>query len=158
MDALDLLEHHHRLLEKLFTALKDGAETTPGAFEDAADLLVTHMTLEEQQFYPAVDARRAKDVLLSSLEEHLSLKRVLADLLELPPGDERFAPKLHVLAEQLEHHHDEEEDHLFPEVRKLLDAGERVELGIRMLALAERLGPAPRRRVLAQTDEAAPLP
>lgn len=159
MDAVDLLEHHHRLLEKQFTALKDGSETSPGAFKAAADLLVTHMTLEEELFYPEVKARRTEDILLESLEEHLSLKRVLADLLPLAPDDEQFGPKMHVLAEQLEHHHDEEEDHLFPKVRKLLSDDERRDLGLRMLArervLADR---APRKLVLGQTDEAAPLP
>lgn len=159
MDAVELLEHHHRLLEKQFTALKDGAGAEPAAFKAAADLLVTHMTLEEQIFYPAVNARRTEDILLESLEEHLSLKRVLADLLALAPGDAQWGPKLHVLAEQLEHHHDEEEDHLFPKVRKLLADDERRELGMRMLARADELErEAPRELVLDQTDEAAPLP
>jgi hemerythrin superfamily protein len=159
MDALDLLEHHHRLLEKQFTALKDGKETSLAAFKAAADLLVTHMTLEEEIFYPEVKAHRTEDILLESLEEHLSLKRVLADMLPLAPGDAQWDPKLHVLAEQLEHHHHEEEDHLFPKVRKLLDADARSELGIKMLARAEELErKAARKLVLDQTDEAAPLP
>lgn len=159
MDAVDLLEHHHRLLEKQFTALKEGKETSLAAFKAAADLLVTHMTIEEEIFYPEVKAHRTEDILLESLEEHLSLKRVLADMLPLKPGDDQWDPKLHVLAEQLEHHHDEEEDHLFPKVRKLLDADARTELGMKMLARVEELERnAPRKRVLDQTEEAAPLP
>lgn len=159
MDAIELLVRHHRQLEKRFTALKDSETPDLAEFEAAADLLAAHMTIEEQLFYPAVNAARTEDILLESLEEHLSLKRVLADMLALTPEDPAYGPKLHVLAEQLEHHHEEEEDHLFPKARKLLAADAREQLGERMQdevdSLAHR---APRRRILDQTDEAAPLP
>jgi hemerythrin superfamily protein len=122
MDAIDLLERHHRQLEQRFSALKESDRPSIEDFKAASDLLVSHITIEEQQFYPAVQARRTEDILLESLEEHLSLKRVLSDLLALATDDPQFSPKLHVLAEQLEHHHKEEEDHLFPRVKKLLDA------------------------------------
>ena len=44
-----------------------------------------------------------------------------------------------MLKEQVEHHHKEEEEHLFPKVRSLLDDGERRALGSAMLAHQERL-------------------
>ncbi len=159
MDAIDLLEDHHRQLEKQFSALKKAEAVRPEDFKAASDLLVTHMTLEEQRFYPAVQAARTEDILLESLEEHLSLKRVLADMLALKCDDPQFGPKLHVLAEQLEHHHEEEEDHLFPKVKKLLDSDARERLGAEMQTLAEQLEhQAPRKLVLEQTDAAAELP
>ena len=159
MDAIDLLEDHHRKLEKQFSALKDSEAVDAAKFRSAADLLATHITIEEQQFYPAVQAKRTEDILLESLEEHLSLKRVLADLLALKCDDPQFSHKLHVLAEQLEHHHKEEEDHLFPKVKKLLDADARAELGERMQASVDALtSGAPREIVVGQTDAAAPLP
>jgi hemerythrin superfamily protein len=158
MDAVDLLERQHRELERRFKALKAADRVDREAFKAASDLLVTHMTIEEQRFYPGVVARRTEDVLLEGLEEHLSLKRVLADLLGLTPDAPQFAAKLHVLAEQLEHHHEEEEEHLFPKVRKLLDEPARAELGDAMQALADELAREdPRELVLEQTDEAAPL-
>jgi hemerythrin superfamily protein len=158
MDAIELLERHHRQLEKEFSALKDSEAVDAAAFRHAADLLVTHITIEEQQFYPAVQAKRTEDILLESLEEHLSLKRVLADLVALPCDDPQFGPKLHVLAEQLEHHHEEEEENLFPKVKKLLDADAREELGQRMQAQIEVLERgAPRELVLDQTDAAHTL-
>ena len=158
MDAIDLLERHHRQLEKQFTALKDAKSVTAEDFKSASDLLATHITIEEQQFYPAVQAKRTEDILLESLEEHLSLKRVLADLLALSCDDPQFGPKLHVLAEQLEHHHEEEEEKLFPKVKKLLDADAREELGAQMQAQVEVLERgAPRKLVLGQTDAAHTL-
>jgi len=159
MDAIDILERHHRQLEQRFSALTASDSPVLADFTAAADLLVVHMTIEEELFYPAVHAARTEDVLLESLEEHLSLKRVLADMLALTPDDPPFGPKLHVLAEQLEHHHKEEEDHLFPEAKKLLDAEAREALGARMQAKVDSLAhQAPRTRVRDQTDDAAPLP
>jgi hypothetical protein len=106
-----------------------------------------------------VNAKPTEQVLLGSLEEHLSLKRLLADLLELPPDDPTFEPKFKVLQEQTEHHHGEEEQHLFPKVRDLIGASERAALGQRMLALQQRLQRTGESRdvVADQTDRAAPL-
>jgi hemerythrin superfamily protein len=128
-------------------------------FAQVADQLTLHIASEEQIFYPAVRAKRTEDILLESLEEHLSLKRLLADLLELEPSEQTFEPKFKVLKEQAEHHHKEEEEHLFPKVTKLLDAAHRAELGRKMLDLQNRLGKAgePRELVTDQTDAAAPL-
>ena len=159
MDAIDLLKSQHRQIETLFSALKKADAVRPEDFKAASDLLVTHITIEEQRFYPAVQAGRTEDILLESLEEHLSLKRVLADMLALASTDPQFGPKLHVLAEQLEHHHEEEENHLFPKVKKLLDAEAREQLGVAMQTLADELEHrAPRTLVLDQTDAAATLP
>jgi len=158
MDAIDLLESHHRELEKQFSALKKSDKPDADDFKAASDLLVSHITIEEQQFYPAVKAKRTEDILLESLEEHLSIKRVLADMLDLRSDDPQFGPKLHVLAEQLEHHHKEEEDDLFPKAKKLLDSDAREALGASMEAkLAELKHQAPRKLVHDQTDAAAPL-
>ena len=48
----------------------------------------------------------------------MSLKRLLADLLPLAPSAQNFEAKFKVLKEQTEHHHREEEEHLFPRFRK----------------------------------------
>ena len=161
MDAIDLLVRQHRKMEKAMAALLDSSDDAAkkSLFSDVADDLTTHIESEEQVFYPAVKAKRTEDILLESLEEHLSLKRLLADLLDLDPSDETFEPKFKVLKEQAEHHHKEEEENLFPKVKKLLDHGQRNALGDEMLALQQRLDSKgePRERVTTQTDEAASL-
>ena len=161
MDAVDLLVEQHRLLEaqleSLVTAV--GEEARRASLAEVGDHLGVHLASEEEVFYPAVRAQRTEDDLLESLEEHLSLKRLLADLLTLHPADETFQPKCKVLREQSVHHHKEEEEHLFPRVRDMLDAQERERLGREMLELQQRMrreGEA--REVIAeQTDEAAKL-
>ena len=102
---------------------------------------------------------RTQDILLESLEEHLSLKRLLADLMALPVGAETFAPKSKVLQEQAEHHHREEEEHLFPKVRQLLDVHERGRVGREVQAHEQALREqgAPRLAIHSQTDAAEPL-
>ena len=124
----------------------------------AADELMSHVLIEEEIFYPAVKAERTEDILLESLEEHLSLKRVLNDLIELPLDDAHFEPKLHVLEEQTRHHHKEEEEHLFPKVKKLLSSERLERLGAEMAdRQQDLLRKEPRHEVTHQTDTAADL-
>src|SRR3954466_5751849 len=122
MSAIDLLESQHREVEKLFSQIekaKDGAKKTE-LFEEIADKLAIHAAIEEHHFYPAVKEKRTEDILLESLEEHLGIKRVLADLLDIDASDESFDAKIKVLKEQVEHHVEEEENDLFPKVKKVL--------------------------------------
>ncbi|MCK6590523.1 MAG: hemerythrin domain-containing protein [Polyangiaceae bacterium] len=157
MNAVDLLVTDHRRMESLLKALVEaGGDEKAKRFTEVADTLATHVAIEEKIFYPAVKASRTEDILLESLEEHLSIKRVLADLIALSPSDDTFDPKLHVLKEQVEHHHKEEEGDLFPKVRKLLSHERLSELGEAMEAEQKKLQAGkPRCAVLGQTGEAA---
>jgi hemerythrin superfamily protein len=161
MNAVDLLVSQHRRLE---ASLKEVLEASGDAeraarFAAVGDLLTVHIASEEELFYPAVRARRTEGILLESLEEHLSLKRLLSDLLALSPGEQTFEPKFKVLKEQSEHHHEEEEENLFPKVRQLLDGAELDALGAQMAGLQQRLQQQgePREAVTEQTEKAAPL-
>jgi len=99
-------------------------------------------------------------MLHESVEEHLAIKRVLADLLTMDLDDDEFDAKLSVLKEEVSHHaHEEEEDKLFPMLRKSMDADELAGLGNELLAMFEQLiGGNPRLQVPKETAEAAPLP
>jgi hemerythrin superfamily protein len=146
-------------MEGMLDKLLHGAESARASLlDEVADALAAHVALEEEHFYPAVRARRTEDILLESLEEHLSLKRVMSDLLAMETSDERWEAKMHVLKEQAEHHHKEEEEHLFPKVQKLFDAAQLEELGAAMTtALAALHAEHPRDRIFGRTDEAAKL-
>ena len=159
MNAIDMLTKQHRQLEAaLEQALDAEGRERRQHFQKAADVLMSHVLIEEREFYPAVKAKRTEDILLESLEEHLAIKRLLADLLELSVTDEHFEPKLHVLKEQTEHHHEEEEEKLFPKVKKLLSDEDLEELGTRMHTLQQQLlSEHPRELAEAQTGEAADL-
>jgi hemerythrin superfamily protein len=162
MNAIDFLIEQHRALEDKMDALMDADKSSAkeALLAEVGDELTVHIASEEQVFYPAVKARRTQDILLESLEEHLSLKRLLADLLELKPTDQTFEPKFNVLKEQAEHHHEEEEENLFPQVRQLLDEEQLEALGLEMMALQDRLMRArkrPRDAVAAEIEHAAAL-
>lgn len=164
MNAVDLLITQHRALESKFEDLMAAIEASSPArraqlLAEVGDDLTVHIESEEQVFYPAVKARRTEDILMESLEEHLSLKRLLADLLALSPQDETFKPKAKVLQEQVEHHHKEEEENLFPKTLKLLAEAELASLGDQMLAFQQQLREdgTPREAVTTQTREAASL-
>jgi hemerythrin superfamily protein len=161
MNAIDLLKSQHREVEKLFAQI-DKAKT-PAAkeklFEQIADSLAVHATIEEHQFYPAVKAKRTEDILLEALQEHLGIKRVIADLLDTEADDETFDAKVTVLKEQVEHHVEEEESDLFPKVKKVLSADELEALGQSMQAEQSEIEEKgePRDAIPGEISEAAPL-
>jgi hemerythrin superfamily protein len=154
MNAIDLLTKQHRQMETALESLvKAKGEARRALFDETADTLMAHVLVEERIFYPAVNAKRTEDILLESLEEHLSLKRLVADLIALSIDDEHFEPKLHVLEEQAKHHHEEEEEKLFPKVKKLLKADELEALGEELQAAELKLL-AGEPRGLARTQRA----
>lgn len=159
MNAIEMLTKQHRQMEKALKAVIDAhASTRAAEFARAADVLMSHVLVEERYFYPAVKAKRTEDILLESLEEHLSLKRLIADLLVLSPRDPSFEAKVHVLEEQAKHHHEEEEEHLFPKVTKLLTSDELDALGAAMgEAQAGLLAEEPAAVAAEQTGKAARL-
>jgi len=164
-DVISLLTAQHRRLESLLNALLQEAEDGSSAacerlLANVGDELAAHMSAEESIVYPAVHVARTEGILLESLEEHLSMKRLLADLLALSPADVTFQPKCKVLQEQARHHHEEEEQHLFPKVRQMLDAPSRRAMGVGVQAHENVLlaQGAPREEVVLQTEAAAPLP
>jgi hypothetical protein len=160
MNALQLLEEQHEEVDELISQLEQTEKSARGElFAELADKLAAHAKIEEEIFYPAVMAKQTEEILLESVEEHLSVKRVLADMLDLDIDDEQFDAKLAVMKEQLEHHaHEEEEDELFPKVRKLLGADALEALGGEMAARFEELMErSPRKGVPAETDRPAPL-
>ena len=160
MDAMKLLEQQHDEVTKLFAKLEDarGGERKKALCNEISDALAAHATIEEKIFYPAAYARLTDDILHESLEEHLGIKRFIADLLDMTAADEMFDAKVKVLKEQVQHHVEEERDELFPKVRKLLDADQLEALGQEMQSMFEELRlKQPRRAVPAEIDKAASL-
>lgn len=161
-DVVELLTRQHRELEAALESLLQARDLEQRTqwLEKAGDDLAVHLSAEEQVFYPAVQAARTEDILLESLEEHLSLKRLLADLLRMAPSETTFQAKCKVLEEQARHHHKEEEQHLFPKVGRLLDATRLQELGsaVRSHEAALRRQGESRMDLLSQTMAAEPLP
>ena len=159
MNAIDLLKKQHQEAKELFSALEEAeVEEKEELFEKLADALATHAAIEERHFYPATRDDRTEDLLHEAVEEHLSVKRLIADLLDMSPSDAQFDAKVKVLKEQIEHHVEEEEGELFPEVKKAHKAQELDDLGLLMEETAEELLQSqPRNQVPLETGAAAPI-
>jgi hemerythrin superfamily protein len=137
---------------------KSGSEKLALA-KELEDALAGHATIEEQIFYPGVMVKDTEDILREAVEEHLAVKRVIADILEIAPTDSSFDAKMKVLKEQVSHHVEEEEGELFPRVKKVFSDDALEDMGGQMEALfAEVSEGEPREEVPAETREPAPLP
>jgi hemerythrin superfamily protein len=160
IDALELLTEQHDV-EELLSQIEDSddPEQKEELFREVADKIAAHSTMEEKIFYPSVMSEQTSEQLLEATEEHLAVKRVLADMLELDADDERFNAKLTVLKEHIRHHaRDEEEGKLFPILRGQLSEDQLAGLGNEMLAFFELLlEREPRMNVPSETAAAAPL-
>jgi hemerythrin superfamily protein len=161
MNAIDMLKTQHRKVEALFSKLEKArdAKKKEQYFIDIADSLAIHASIEEHHFYPGVKARSTEELLLESVEEHLSMKRVLSDLLDLDVSDETFEAKCKVLKDLVEHHVEEEEGQLFPKVSKSVDKADLEDIAQAMAdeqAQLEEKGNA-REAVPSETDKAAPI-
>ena len=162
-DILELLTQQHDKVDALIARLEEDDELEGEAklrvFRELADNLAAHAAMEEQLFYPAVRAKQTEEILLEATEEHLAMKRVLADLLETDVEEDRFDARLKVLKEEVTHHaREEEEGKLFPKLRRLMSEQELVVLGAECLSLFERLmASEPRTLVPKQIDKPASL-
>jgi hemerythrin superfamily protein len=144
-DALEVLKSQHREVEDLFSQFektKDEKECYSVA-QTICQKLEVHSTIEEELLYPTARSQgrdgEFKDIVLESLEEHLSVERIVADVMDSAPGDERLRAKINVLKEQVLHHVKEEEHDLFPRLKKEIPAEERQTLGEQLLARTQEL-------------------
>ena len=140
-DAISLLMKDHKdvkALFELFEGLTDRSKVSKKKIADQiCHALTIHTHLEEEIFYPAVrQAIKDDDMMDEALVEHASAKELIVQILDMDAGDDLFDAKVKVLSEQIEHHVREEEDEMFPKVRKTsLDL---VALGQEMAARKEQ--------------------
>ena len=124
MDAIGMLIADHKKVQKAF---KDFEKLKKGGSKRAksdivrqtcADLTV-HTKIEEEIFYPA--ARKAikdGDLMDEATVEHAGAKELIAQLESMQPGDDLYDAKFTVLGESVNHHIREEQNEMFPKVRK----------------------------------------
>jgi hemerythrin superfamily protein len=150
LDAVNLLIEDHHLLRRLSKELSDSTEEEGARRKNLLRRLETelkaHTTIEEEIFYPAfldasADIEDARMV-AEGIEEHRACdKKVIPDMHKADSGSIAFSGEAKVLKDYIFHHLKEEEEEMFPRVRKLIPAPALEELGERMVARkAELLG------------------
>jgi hemerythrin superfamily protein len=121
-DALALLRADHGLVQDLFDQFeraRDDARKQTLATRICMELKI-HTSIEDEIFYPAVRDALPKqgDLLDEAKVEHDSAKELIAQIEAGSPEDELWEAKVTVLGEYVKHHVKEEQNEMFPKVRK----------------------------------------
>lgn len=136
-DVIDFLKNEHRNVEDAFDAF---VELGPQAYKSKKSLadkictdLEVHTQIEEEIFYPAFRKAAPKERPLAdeAKVEHDSSKALIQDIKKMKAEDDLFDAKVKVLSEHIAHHIKEEENEMFPLMKKssdnLVELGERME-------------------------------
>lgn len=146
MDALELLTADHNRVRGLFARFQAAeGENDAQAARLAAKIfeeLEIHTMIEEEIFYPAITELNEEihETVTEGVEEHHVADNLMVEAKGLSPSDEEWAAKIKVLIESVEHHAEEEDQEMFPKVRKAMGDDARAELGQRLEARKAALG------------------
>ena len=122
--VVDLILQDHKPLKVLIETLKDGEaelRDRKSAFQEFVPLLLSHAKSEEKSLYVAI--KDVEDLRMEGFEgdtEHAIADELVQEIHRTADEDE-WSAKVKVLAELVEHHIEEEEGEMLPEVRKQLD-------------------------------------
>jgi hemerythrin superfamily protein len=146
-DAVELIKSDHRKVEQLFREFEEAGDRAYKTKQELVGQIVeeleVHATIEEESYYPAVEAKARKDgkeLIAEAVEEHHVVKILLGELSSMSSEDEAFDAKVTVLMENVRHHVEEEESELLPQSEKILGTDELTRLGEQMAARRRQLG------------------
>lgn len=123
-DAINILMDDHAKVKKLFKQFEklSKAEDEAGKVEVANTIcmeLTIHAMAEEEIFYPiARQAINDEDLLNEAEVEHDSAKELIAQIQFMEADNPMYDAKVTVLGEYINHHVTEEEEEMFPKMRK----------------------------------------
>jgi precorrin-2 methylase len=125
IDAIELLTQQHREVKEMFDRFENMTDRAKVSKKKLADeicnALIMHTTIEEEIYYPATReaSEETEDMVDEAVVEHASAKGLIAQIMEMDPGDDLYDAKVKVLGELVEHHVQEEEEEMFPKTREL---------------------------------------
>jgi hemerythrin superfamily protein len=124
-DAIEMLKVDHKTADGLFRQfekLHEAGEDTATIIQIVRDALTVHSALEKEIFYPAVRDLAGEEVeeLLDEAEvEHASVEQLIRALGSRKLSDKKREANFTVLIEYVRHHVKEEENEMFPKVKRL---------------------------------------
>jgi len=137
-DIVELILRDHKPLKKLIKVMKGEKASIAEkrrAFEEFAPLLKAHAKPEEESLY--VHMKGEEDLRMEAFEgdtEH-AIADQLAEEIQGIDDEDVWVAKVKVLAELVEHHIEEEEEEMLPDVKKEMDLDERIAIGQEYLQL-----------------------
>ncbi len=157
-DALAILKQEHDQTRKLFQDLAEAeGPDRRELFQRLADALAAHAEVEEMFLYPEiVKLEELADATRDAVEEHLIVKRLLADMLERDLEEEVFDAKCRVLEAEMLRHIEEEEAALLPRAKRVLERDRFEEMGREIERNFQELMQHEPRKRIPQETEAAP--
>jgi hemerythrin superfamily protein len=123
-NAIDLLTEDHKKVKKLFKdyeKLKEegDVERKKAVAMEICDDLTVHAKVEEELFYPAARDAIEDDELIDEADvEHATAKDLIAQIQSMDAENPMYDAKVIVLGEYVSHHIDEEQNEIFPKVKK----------------------------------------
>jgi len=124
-EAIAQLTADHARVKKMFKQYERlaKADAPDKQKQELATMICTelsaHATAEEEIFYPAARAAIDKVELVDEADiEHASAKDLIAQIEGSSPSDDHYDAKVKVLGEYIDHHVQEEEEEMFPKVRR----------------------------------------
>ena len=136
MTILNLLKEDHDevkdLLEQMCNTTERAAKKRQQLFEQTKNALMAHSHAEDATFYqPLLKDGDDPDMLLEAEVEHQVVERLLNDIEQTEPSDEKWLAKVTVLSELVKHHVKEEEGEIFKLARKTFERKELDAMGER---------------------------
>ena len=120
-NSIEMLKSDHQKVKGLFAQFEKAKDTRRKRkiVQEAISELKVHATIEEEIFYPPVrkeidDAKMMNE----ANEEHHVAKLLIAELDAMKGSEGQYEAKFIVLAENVRHHIKEEEEEMFPKVKK----------------------------------------
>jgi hemerythrin-like domain-containing protein len=138
MDAITLLTQDHREVEQLFQRFDQaqGEQRREVAGTIIRELAI-HSEIEKLHLYPTLReslGEEGQKLSEHSLEEHQQIEEILAEL-DHSLGDaatQPFAARMQAVLRDVKQHVEEEENEIFPKLRRALDLARLNEIGDRM--------------------------
>jgi hemerythrin-like domain-containing protein len=133
-NIITVLTQEHKEVARMLAALSKESSrgaTRDSTFAELEKALTAHAEFEEARVYAQLhDGEEAQPIALEAEEEHLQVKRLLAEMAQLDSDDPQWEAKLKVLTENISHHVEEEQGELFPQLKEAVGKEE-------LFALAE---------------------